>query len=224
MELVSFRVLLADDHIPTRDGIRRTLEEHGLIVCAEVDSARLAVVAATELAPDVCLLGAQIRGDAITAVRQIDAALPRTRIVMLGRGESDDVVFAALRAGAVGYLSLDADPARLGFAVEGVVKGEAAIPRHLVTRIVAEFRFSSPRAAPPAFRSRGIVLSAREWEVLDLLRRGHTTKAIAQRLGLRDVTVRRHISAALRKLRVTDRAAAIKLLDDLQAVDDTRSR
>ena len=65
--------------------------------------------------------------------------------------------------------------------------------------------------------------SAREWEVLDLLHRGHTTKAIAQRLGLRDVTVRRHLSGALRKLRVSNRIAALKLLDDLQAETDAAS-
>ncbi len=220
---MSLRVLLAEDHIPTRDGIRSVLEDYGLTVCAQVDSARDAVLAALDLAPEVCLLGVHIPGDPIAAVRQIDAALPLTRIVMLAPEENDDDVFAALRAGAVGYLTLDADPARLGHAIAGVLKGEAAIPRRLVTRIVEEFRLSSPRAAPPALLNRGIALSAREWEVLDLLHRGHTTKAIAQRLGLRDVTVRRHLSGALRKLRVSNRVAALKLLDDLQAETDAAS-
>ena len=216
------RVLLAVDHIPTRDGIRGALEDHGLVVCAEVEDGPAAVLAAIELVPDVCILGVRIPGDGIAAVRRITQALPHTRVVVLADSEHGGDLFDALRAGAAGYLFEDTDPARLGFAIEGVAKGEAAIPRQLVTRILQELRDPSNGAVAPGLRARGIELSNREWQVISLMHARHTTKAIARRLGLADVTVRRHVSRALAKLGAPDRAAAIRLLDEIEA--DASSR
>jgi DNA-binding NarL/FixJ family response regulator len=125
----------------------------------------------------------------------------------------DEDLFAALRAGAAGYLLKDMDPARLAPALRGVVAGEAAVPRMLVARVVEEFRSSERRPSLPLVRSRGARLTAREWEVLELLRERLTTGEIAHRLGLSTVTVRRHVSSILAKLRVPDRRAMQQLLE-----------
>ncbi|MBA2262683.1 MAG: response regulator transcription factor [Solirubrobacterales bacterium] len=211
---MSVRIVLADDHVPTRAGIRAALEEHGFTVCAEVGSGPAAVEAAREHAPDICLLDIQMPGGGIAAAAEITAALSQTQVIMLTASERDEDLFAALQAGAAGYLTKHTDPARLPLAIQGVLDGEAAIPRHLVTRVLDEFRERPQRRRPRLLGGRAADLSEREWQVLELLREGLTTKAIAVRLGVSDVTVRRHISAAVGKLGVEDRGAAIALFGE----------
>ena len=109
------------------------------------------------------------------------------------------------------------DPGRLGAALRGVLSGEAALPRALVARLIGEFRAVERRPSLPFVRERGAKLTTREWEVLDLLRDGSTTAAIAHRLGVADVTVRRHVSAILAKLRLPDRKAMSRLFDEERA-------
>ncbi len=212
---MTLRVLLADGHTPTREGIRVALEEHGLSVCAQADTRRAAVLAALEHRPDVCLLDVSLAGDGIATAQEIRAALPETYVVMLTASERDDDLFAALRAGAAGYLVKDTDPARLGFTVEGLVNGEAALPRRLVTRLIEEFCEPRRRRVLRAVRASGVELTDREWEVLELMRHGLTTKAIARELDVVDVTVRRHLSGALTKLNAPDRDTALKRLDEI---------
>jgi DNA-binding NarL/FixJ family response regulator len=208
---VTARVLLADDHAPTRDDIRRTLESDGRFeVCATVSDAAEAVEAAARERPDLCLLDIRMPGSGIAAAWEITARLPATKVVMLTVSRDDDDLFAALRAGASGYLLKDTDPARLAPALQDVLAGEAAIPRSLVARLVGEFRDRGPRrravlASEP--------LTSREWEVLELLRREHSTAEIAARLVLTPATVRSHVAAILRKLRVPDRASLVRLFD-----------
>ena len=208
------RVVLADDHVPTRAGVRAALESEGFAVVGEADTGRGAVDLALAHRPDVCLLDVHMPdGGGIEAAAAIRQQLPDTAIVMLTVSEDDEDLFGALRAGAEGYLLKDTDPERLGAALRGVLRGEAAIPRTLVARVVGEFRHRDRRGASPV-RSRGIELTDREWEVLGMLHERRSTKEIAHRLNLSDVTVRRHISSLVRKLGVADREAAVRLLDE----------
>jgi DNA-binding NarL/FixJ family response regulator len=207
------RVLVADDHPPTRVGVRLALAEHGFTICAEAADARGAVAGALREAPDVCLLDIRMPGGGIAAAAEIAARLPETVIVMLTVSRDDTDLFDALRAGASGYLLKDIDPDRLPVALRGVMAGEVALPRQLVSRLVEEFEGRSRRR----FRVAGLgdrpSLTEREWEVLELLHDGLTTREIAERLSISAVTVRRHASAIVRKLRVRNRGEALRLLE-----------
>lgn len=205
------RAIIADDHPPTRAGVRRALETAGWIVCDETGDAKGAVDLALEHRPDVALLDIHMPGGGVTAAEKIAAALPDTAVVMLTVSRNDGDLFAALRAGASGYLLKDIDPDRLGLALEGVLRGEAALPRNLVARLMEEFRGRGRRRMTLANRN-AVPLTSREWEVLELMGEGMRTAEIADRLQVSPVTVRTYVSAILRKLRVPDRAAAVKLL------------
>lgn len=209
-------VLVADDHPPTRAGVRLALVEGGFSVCAEVGDASSAVEAAVRERPDICLLDINMPGGGIAAAAEISERLPQAVIVMLTVSRDDADLFDALRAGASGYLLKDIDPARLPVALDGVLAGEAALPRGLVTRLVQEFRTRARSKRLLAGVGQGDRLTDREWDVLELLREGQTTADIAARLAIAPVTVRRHVSEILRKLRVADRAAAVRLLEDRQ--------
>ncbi|HEX2110155.1 MAG TPA: response regulator transcription factor [Gaiellaceae bacterium] len=208
------RVLVADDHPPTRAGVRAALGDSAFVVVAEASDAGSAVAAAHAERPDLCLLDVHMPGSGISAVRRISRECPETAVVMLTVSRSDDDLFDALRAGASGYLLKDIDPVRLPRALEGVLAGEAALPRALVARLIDEFRERGRYRRVPILRERGPVLTSREWEVLELLREGLTTKQIAERLFVSHATVRSHIAAILRKLRVPNREAAIRLLEE----------
>jgi DNA-binding NarL/FixJ family response regulator len=204
--------VIADDHAATRAGVRAALEAGGFEVCAEAADGPAAVEAALREQPHVCVLDVHMPGGSgIAAAAEISARLPGTAIVMLTVSDEEDDLFDAIKAGAAGYLLKDVDPARLPAALDGVLAGEAAIPRRLVGRIVEELSERRKRRIP--LRGRGVELTPREWEILELLRGGATTTDVAARLGISQVTVRRHVSEVLRKLRVPDRSAAFALLD-----------
>ena len=205
------RVLVADDHPMTRVGVRLALERGGFEVCAEADDATSAVEAAERDRPDVCLLDIQMPGGGIRAAEEISRKVPEAAIVMLTVSRRDSDLFDALRAGASGYLLKDTDPERLPFALRGVLAGEAALPRNLVALLIDEFRERGRRR--PLLKKRGVTLTDREWEVLDLMSQGLTTFEIADRLFIEPVTVRTHVSAILKKLRVSSREAALQLLE-----------
>jgi DNA-binding NarL/FixJ family response regulator len=209
------RVLLADDHLAARTGTRMALEEGGFVVCAEAADGPSAVEAARRDRPDVCLLDVLMPGGGIEAAKQIAVEVPDTAIVMLTVSDDEDHLFGAIRAGASGYLLKDMDPNRIPDAVSGVLAGEAAFPRRLMIRVVEEFSERQQRHVPLPAGGRA-ELTSREWETLHLLRAGNTTSATARRLGISQVTVRRHVSEAVRKLKVRDRKAALELLDVVQ--------
>jgi DNA-binding NarL/FixJ family response regulator len=210
------RVLIADDHLGVRTGTRLALEEGGFVVCAEAADGPGAVEAARRERPDVCLLDVLMPGGGIEAAAQIAAELPDTAIVMLTVSDDEDHLFDAIRAGASGYLLKDMDPDRLPAALTGVLNGEAALPRRLVARLVEEFSERQRRRVPLPAGGRA-ELTAREWETLELLRTGSSTASAARRLGISEVTVRRHVSEAVRKLRVADRQAAIELVEGVRS-------
>ena len=205
------RITLADDHPPTRAGVRRALETAGWIVCGEGQDAKSAIALAEEHRPDVALLDIHMPGGGVTAAERISALLPNTAVVMLTVSRNDADLFSALRAGASGYLLKDIDPDRLPMALEGVLRGEAALPRNLVARLMEEFRGRGRRRMTLPNRQ-AVALTSREWEVLELMGEGQRTNEIAERLQVSAVTVRTHVSAILRKLHVKDRAEAVKLL------------
>jgi DNA-binding NarL/FixJ family response regulator len=207
----SIRVILADDHARMRGRVREALEAAGCEVCGEGANADDAVRLATEQRPDVALLDIHMPGSGIRAAREIAKALPQVTVVMLTQSAEEVDLFDSLRAGAAGYLLKDGDPARLADALRGVLVGEAAMPPRLVARIMQEF--SAPTRRPFVRRSTAAArLTAREWEVMELLAEGLSTETVAGRLFLSPTTVRVHVSSVLRKLRVKDRQSAFLLL------------
>jgi len=204
------RVLIADDHPMARVGVRIALERGGFKVCAEAADADSAIDAAERELPDICLLDIQMPGSGIHAAEEIGKRVPDSAIVMLTVSRIDTDLFDALRAGATGYLLKDIDPTRLPLVLRRVLDGEAALPRHLVALVIDEFRERGRRR--PLLKRRGVVLTDREWEVLELMSQGLTTFEIAYRLFIEPVTVRTHVSAILKKLHVSSRKAALPLI------------
>jgi DNA-binding NarL/FixJ family response regulator len=150
------RVLIADDHAPTRDDVRRAVEsEQGFEVCASAADAAEAVQAAVRERPDVCLLDIRMPGGGLAAAWEIAARLPQAKIVMLTVSDEDSDLFAALRAGADGYLLKTMNLRRLPAALAGVYSGEAAMPRALVARVLERFHGREPRWRHPAVRPPG---------------------------------------------------------------------
>ena len=207
-----FTVLVADDHAPTRTDIADILTDDGrFVVCAAVADAPAAVAAAVEHQPDLCVLDINMPGGGVAATWEITSRLVDAKVVMLTVSRDDGDLFAALRAGASGYLLKDIDPDRLGDALADVMAGEAAIPRSLVARVLHEFRDRGPRRRVLLGSSDESSLTSREWQVLELLRQDLQTSEIAHRLFISQATVRSHVAAILRKLRVTDREALLRL-------------
>ena len=206
------RVLIADDHPRMRAIVRDALEHAGgFSVCAEAADADQAVEGAIAESPDVCLVDINMPGGGIAAVSRIVAAQPGASVLMLTVSRQDSDLFYALRAGASGYLLKDNDELVIADSIRRVLAGEATLPGTLVARLVEEFRDREARRVPIA-NGQAARLTGREWDVLELLREGLSTAEMAQRLFVSPTTVRTHIAALLRKLRVPDRDAAVRLL------------
>ncbi len=213
---MSPRVLIADDHPPTRAGVRLALERGGFTICGEAWTAGGAIEQAVREEPDVCLLDIHMPGSGIAAAAVIADRVPTTSVVMLTVSQEDEDLFDALRAGAAGYLLKTTNPDRLPHALQGVLRGEAALPRSLVMRVLAEFRRRPQRRRLPG--QAGLEdLTHREWEVLELLAEGLTTAEIANKLFISRATVRTHVASTLRKLRAPDREAAVAILKQLDS-------
>jgi DNA-binding NarL/FixJ family response regulator len=206
------RVLIADDHAPTRAGVRMALERGGIEVCAEAASAADAVRAALAERPDICLVDLGMPGNGFRAVSGITAKLPDTPVLVLTVSRSADDLFDALRAGAAGYLLKDMDPEDLVAAVRGTLAGEAALSGFLAARLIDEFRQRGRGTTLTLKDNRRVTLTPREWDVLELFGDGLSTAEIARRLDLSQVTVRRHMSALLHKLEVSSREEAKRLI------------
>lgn len=209
------RVVVADDHAPTRADVRGTLEgDPRFAVVGEATDAPSAIEAAVLERPDVCLLDVNMPGTGVGAAWEISARLPQTKIVMLTVSREDQHLFAALRAGAAGYLLKDMDAARLPHALHDVIEGKAALPRDLMARLVDEFRDRGPRRRQTVAAGPYETLTSREWQVLDLLRQGRSTAEIARKLSLSPVTVRTHVNSILRKVRAPSRDALLGTRDE----------
>ena len=201
------RVLIAEDSAPFRQGLRSLLQSvDALEVVGEATSGQAAIQLAGQLQPDIVLMDLQMPGlNGIEATRQIVYTSPHISILMLTMFEDDESVFAALRAGARGYLLKGALKAEIVRAIQGVASGEAIFGPTIARRLMQYFLAPRPAAPPQAFPE----LTEREREILDLIAQHHTNVEIAERLSLAPKTVRNHVSNIFTKLQVIDRAQAI---------------
>jgi DNA-binding NarL/FixJ family response regulator len=207
------KVVVADDHPVFRDGLQVTLDdEPDITVVAAVADGDAAVEAALRDDADVVLMDLRMPGTGgIAATARIAAQRPNINVVVLTMSDDDDSVFAALRAGARGYLLKEAESTDILRAVRAVAAGEAVFGPRIADRVIAFFSSAGLRsgAATPFPQ-----LTEREREVLDLVARGCDNPTIARRLFLSDKTVRNHVSACLMKLQVASRAEAVALARD----------
>jgi DNA-binding NarL/FixJ family response regulator len=203
----AIRVLIADDHEPFRVGLRTLLRATpDTEAVGEAGTGQEAVSMATSLQPDVVLMDLHMPGiNGITATRQILHTSPHIAILVLTMFEGDDSVFAALQAGARGYLLKGAPKAELLRAIRAVSSGEAIFGPTIAKRLMQFFGGLKPGAAHHAFPE----LTEREQEILAMMAQHQSNPEIAQRLGLNPKTVRNHVSNIFSKLQVVDRAQAI---------------
>jgi DNA-binding NarL/FixJ family response regulator len=204
---VPTRLLIADDHPAFRSGLRALLgTARDLEVVGEAATGGAAVEAATMLQPDVVLMDVNMPGlDGVEATRRIVDRAPHVAVLVLTMHDDDETVFAAIRAGARGYLLKGAQRAELLRAVRAVASGEAIFGPGVARRLVSFFARPAPLADAAAFPE----LTDREREILDLVARGHSNSEITASLGLSPKTVRNHVSNVFSKLQVRDRAEAI---------------
>jgi DNA-binding NarL/FixJ family response regulator len=206
-------VVLVDDEPVARTATRGILERDGFEVTGEAATADDGLELTLLERPDVCLVEVRISGGGITLARSVSARLRGTAVVMLTASEDHDDLIDSIRAGATGYLLKSMDPSRLTAALRGVLAGEAAIPRSLMTHLVSQLQTQGRRRVIVGKHGRAD-LSSREWEVLDLMCEGLTNPQIAERLELSPVTIRRHSAEIVRKLGVADRESAVALVHD----------
>jgi len=204
------RVLVADDELPHRRGVREALEANGFSVVAEADDAASAIALATRQRPDVCLIEVELPGDGLHAIARISRASSQTLIIVLSRSDRPDDVVNAFTRGASGYLVKGIGGDLLASTLRAALRGEAALSRSLVPYLVDEIRRGSGRRL--TLPGGPVTLTPREWEVGDLLREGLSTTEIAARLGVTPVTVRRHVGLLLQKLGAQSREEAVGLL------------
>lgn len=200
------RVLIADDHPVFRDGLRALVESTSdLDLVGEATTGVEAVALAATERPAVILMDLRMPDlSGIEATRQIMAADPTVGIVIVTMSEDDDSLFAAMRAGARGYIPKDAERAQILSAIRATAVGEAVFGASIARR-VADF-FSAPRAAAAEPFPE---LTEREHEILELIAQGRSNGDIAARLGIASKTVRNHVANVMNKLAVADRAQAI---------------
>jgi DNA-binding NarL/FixJ family response regulator len=204
------RILICDDQEMMRVGLRMVVESQpDLTVVGEAADGLQAIDAAVELRPDVILLDVRMPGlDGVTAAGRIRAALPATRILMITTFDFDEYAFAALRAGANGFLVKDAPAAEMLVAVRGVLRGDPMVSPSVTRRLLERYVIAGtdPRPDPRLKR-----LTDREREVLSLIARGLSNAEIADRLHLGETTVKTHVGRILGKLQVRDRVGAVVL-------------
>jgi DNA-binding NarL/FixJ family response regulator len=203
------RVMLADPDDAVRNAVRALLEEDGrFVVCGEAVDAVGAVSVALAEQPDVCVLEIDMPGTGLAAAWEITSRLPLSDVVILATSESRHDLMEALRVGVSGYLVKDRDLTRLPHAIWDIHGGTFTMPRRLMSRVVMELRATEPRRRA-VLTSRNDRLTSREWEVLDLLARGLSTREAAERLSLSPTAIRVHTASVVKKLGARDRADAL---------------
>jgi two-component system, NarL family, response regulator LiaR len=198
------RVLIADDHAVVRQGLRTFLDlQDDVEVVAEAADGEAALDAAARQRPDVVLLDLVMpRLEGVATLRRLRERAPEARVIVLTSFGDDERLFAALRAGAAGYLLKDVEPAELVRAIRTAHAGQSPLSPAVAARVIDELAHGGPRAAPADD------LTPRELEVLRLIARGRSNKVIALELGMAEKTVKTHVSHVLAKLGLTDRTQA----------------
>lgn len=209
------RVVVADDHPVFRDGLVSVLSDRGVDVCAAVSSGEAALEAVEAHGPDVVLMDLGMDGiGGVEATRRISVTRPNTAVLVLTMNDDDASLFAALRAGAGGYLLKEASADDIVRALASVSSGDTVIGS----------RMGEMALAALSGRSRGArhfpQLTDREFDVLDLVARGKANPDVARTLGVSEKTVRNHVSAILTKLPATTRAEAIAKARDVGVGSD----
>ncbi len=201
------RVLITDDHILVREGLRSLLEAHGVDVVGLARNGREAIAMAHELRPDVVLMDiAMPEMGGLEATRRIAWELPGVKVVILTVSEEDTDLFEAVKSGAQGYVRKSVEPSKFFDLLEGVAHGELALTAEATRKLIREF--ARPRQESDARPPRA--LTAQEREVLKLLVRGITSnRELAERLVVSESTISYHLRNIMDKLHLQSRAQVV---------------
>ena len=209
MDKAPIRVLIVDDHTIVRKGLRALLDEQPDIqVVGEAGSGQEAIAQVAAQRPDLVLMDLVMAGmDGVETTRQVTAGFPHVRVLVLTSFASDDKVFPAIKAGALGYLLKETDAEALMRAIRQVAQGEPSLEPRIARRVLLELAHPSAPAVPNGSLTPE-PLTAREVEVLKLIAQGLSNQEIADRLVIGEVTVRTHVSSILGKLHLANRVQA----------------
>jgi NarL family two-component system response regulator YdfI len=208
------RLVVVDDHLVVREGLRFMLEEadEGFVLVGDASDGASALDVVGKVQPDVVLMDLRMPGmDGLEAIQRMRTAWPQVTVLILTTYNEDALMLRGLQAGACGYLLKDTDRATLFRAIRAAAHGEMLVPPEVIARILSHAaRGASASPASPANHTpREMVLTEREREVLAGLVQGERSKEIARRLGVTERTVRAHLSTIYMKLNVDSRAAAV---------------
>jgi len=201
------RILIVDDHLIIRQGLRLILEtEDGFDLVGEASDGAEAVRLSADLHPDVVLMDLRMPGmDGLTAIEKLRDSQPEIAIVILTTFNEDDLMLRGLQAGARGYLLKDTDRETLFDTIRAAARGETLLKPEIMARILSKAGTHSARAETSSM----LELTAREREVLEAVARGERSKEIAVKLSITERTVKAHLASIYQKLGVDSRAAAI---------------
>ena len=203
-------VVIADSDAAFRARVRTTLDADGFIVLSEPGDAAAAVSETIAIQPDIVLIDIEVPGGGLDAIAAIAKGSPRTTIVVLTVSSDSGDLLASLERGASGYLLKTANAEELTSALRGTRQGQSALSPAMAPALISHLRDSLKREI--SMPTGPVKLTAREWDVAELLRDGLNTAEISQRLGISPVTVRRHIASILKKLGTANRSAAVRAL------------
>jgi DNA-binding NarL/FixJ family response regulator len=203
-------VVIADSDAASRARVRTTLEADGFVVLGEPGDAVTAVPETIAAQPDIVLIDIEMPGGGLDAVAAIAKGSPRTTIIILTVSSEPGDLLASLERGASGYLLKSADADDITSALRGTRRGQSALSPAMAPALMNHVRGSMKRQI--SMPTGPVRLTAREWDVAELLRDGFNTVEISQRLGISQVTVRRHIASVLKKLGTANRTAAVRAL------------